>query len=91
MDEPKKPLAMFLAGLAIVGFLEFLRSGTGVLYPKSYAIGVAAIACSVFYGAVSLAGDRRLHDPRGLSVGLVGLAIGSIATWMTAARLLAML
>lgn len=57
---------------------------------QAYGIGVLAIGCSVFYGAVNLIGNRRLHTPIGVTASAAGLLIGSIVTWSMAARFLSM-
>jgi hypothetical protein len=91
MSEDKKPLQMFFGGLAIIGFLEFLLSGTGKLFVSAYAVGVLTIACSVFYGALNLLGELRYHTPFGVTASVAGLLIGSVVTWHVAARFLSML
>ena len=89
MNESKNPVLMFFGGLAIIGFLEFVLSGTGILFVSAYGIGVLTIGCSVFYGAVKA--DRRLHTPTGITVSVAGLLVASVVTWHVAARLLSML
>ena len=67
MNNARQPLWMFFGGLSIIGFLEFVLSGTGILFVQAYGVGVVAIVCSVFYGALNLVGNRRLHTPIGVT------------------------
>ena len=91
MNNARQPLWMFFGGLAIIGFLEFVLSGTGILFVQAYGVGVVAIVCSVFYGALNLVGNRRLHTPIGVTASVAGLLIGSITAWSMGARFVSML
>ena len=91
MNEPKKPLLMFLGGLALVAFSEMLLTNTSTLFVQAYGVGLLMLGCSVFYGLVDVMGNRRLHTPIGISASAAGLLVGSVVTWVVAGRFLSML
>jgi hypothetical protein len=85
-DYETKPLFLFILALSVIIFFDMIAAGTGKIYVQCYALGLAMLGSSVFYGLVHLVGDRRLHRPLVATVAVFGLIIGSITTFVLAER-----
>ncbi len=91
MHEPVKPLPLFMFGLILAGFVEYVFMETQSFFYQPYGIGVLCLGCSILYAAFNLIGDRRLHNTVGVLTSTAGILLGATATYVLAVRLYALM
>ena len=87
----KHPVLMFVLGVGCVVLFEALIYRFGIAYVQAYGLTVMMLGCSGWYGMSELAGNRRLHTPMGVTLGIIAILVAFTTTGLAGWRFISLL